>query len=71
LEYGAELPERKAKKRKENSCSLGYYSSSTSHRFLSVLVVLPLNDFTTLKNGTFYDTPKTHLVIMTQKKNYE
>jgi hypothetical protein len=61
----------KEKKRKENSCSLGYYSSSTSQQFLSVLVVLPLNDFTALKNGTFYDTPKTHLVIMTQKKKYE
>jgi len=59
------------KKRKENSCSLGYYSSSTSRWFLSHLVVLPLNDFTTLKNGTFYDTPRTHMVIMTQKKKYE
>jgi hypothetical protein len=66
LEYGAELP-----KRKENSCSLGYYSSSTSRWFLSHLVVLPLNDFTTLKNGTFFDTPRTHMVIMTQKKKYE
>jgi hypothetical protein len=61
----------KEKKRKEIFCSLGYYRSSTSHGFLSVLVVLPLNDFTTLKNGTFYDTPRTHLVIMTQKQKYE
>jgi hypothetical protein len=59
------------KKRKENSCSSGYYSSSTSGWFSSLLVVLPFNDFTTLKNGTFYDTTRTHMVIMTQKTKYE